>query len=353
MASALGAFIRNQRGEVLKRWLGRVRAYQHDHTDAELMEGMPAFIDVLSAAVDAADGSSCVDGGKSSLAVAHGRQRFRQGFALNIIVRDYGSISDVVGELGGESQCSFDAREYQAFNLCLDAAIASAVDEYWHEARARDEYLYSERSGMVAHELRNALSSAMMALDVLEEGRVGIHSTTGNVLRRSLRRLNYLVDQVVAAALLGSNRTRANERIIANTWIRELVDAVVLERGIHIDVQVDRDLTFYGDPRLLGAAVSNLLHNAVKFSHKDATVVLRATGGADGIRIEVADECGGLAPEMLEQLFRPFVQGGADRRGMGLGLAISREAAEAHRGTIAVENRPPVGCAFVIALPNL
>ncbi|HEX9102683.1 MAG TPA: HAMP domain-containing sensor histidine kinase, partial [Polyangia bacterium] len=67
--------------------------------------------------------------------------------------------------------------------------------------------------------------------------------------------------------------------------------------------------------------------------------------------IEVQDQCGGLPPGKTEELFSPFVQKGADRSGFGLGLAIARQAAESHHGTVKVANLPGVGCVFTIDLP--
>jgi len=68
--------------------------------------------------------------------------------------------------------------------------------------------------------------------------------------------------------------------------------------------------------------------------------------------IDVEDECGGLAEGKLEELFHPFTQAGVDRSGFGLGLAISKQAIEAHHGTIHVRNVPGKGCNFTIDLPS-
>ena len=61
--------------------------------------------------------------------------------------------------------------------------------------------------------------------------------------------------------------------------------------------------------------------------------------------------CGGLPDGASTELFEPFVQRGTDRSGLGLGLAIVRQAVEAHGGTVAVENLPGRGCVFTVRLP--
>jgi signal transduction histidine kinase len=65
----------------------------------------------------------------------------------------------------------------------------------------------------------------------------------------------------------------------------------------------------------------------------------------------VEDACGGLPAGAGAELFEPFVQRGADRSGLGLGLAIARQAIEAHGGTVELRNRPGHGCVFTVRLP--
>ena len=82
------------------------------------------------------------------------------------------------------------------------------------------------------------------------------------------------------------------------------------------------------------------------------TVTLRASATPDRVLIEVEDECGGLPDGNVNALFQPFEQRGADRTGLGLGLAISRWGAEANNGRISARNLPGHGCIFIIDLPR-
>ena len=123
-------------------------------------------------------------------------------------------------------------------------------------------------------------------------------------------------------------------------------------KQIKVVVSVADDLSIKADPRLLRSAISNLLHNALKFSHEDSTVVLSARHAEGRVMIEVTDGCGGLPPGKVEELFTPLVQRGENRTGFGLGLAIALQAAEAHNGTIKVRDIPQQGCTFTIDLPS-
>ena len=64
------------------------------------------------------------------------------------------------------------------------------------------------------------------------------------------------------------------------------------------------------------------------------------------------DECGGLPPGDVEELFRPFEQRAADRTGVGLGLPFSRWGVEANHGHISARSLPGIGCVFTIDLPR-
>jgi len=123
--------------------------------------------------------------------------------------------------------------------------------------------------------------------------------------------------------------------------------------GLQLTVHpVDRDLMIDGDWHLLASAVSNLLQNAFKFSRAHGCVSLSTRVTTDRVLIEVSDECGGLPPGRAQDLFHPFVQGSADRSGLGLGLAIARSAARANAGDIHVRDIPGTGCVFTIDLPR-
>jgi signal transduction histidine kinase len=91
--------------------------------------------------------------------------------------------------------------------------------------------------------------------------------------------------------------------------------------------------------------------NAFKFTRPSGHVWLRICPRAEHVSIEIEDECGGLPPGAAEALFRPFEQGGADRTGLGLGLAISRQAVEADGGKISVRDIPGKGCVFIVEMP--
>lgn len=109
------------------------------------------------------------------------------------------------------------------------------------------------------------------------------------------------------------------------------------------------------DPLRLKQAVVNLLSNALKFTD-EGYVELRLAVDGNAARITVSDTGSGIAPEQLEQIFRPFGQASgaytaAKELGTGLGLTLVREIIEAHGGTVSVDSTPGEGSVFTLAIP--
>jgi signal transduction histidine kinase len=98
--------------------------------------------------------------------------------------------------------------------------------------------------------------------------------------------------------------------------------------------------------------LGNVLQNAFKFTHRGSDVTLSAYAAADRILIDVEDHCGGLPEGDPEKMFLSFSQLGENKRGLGLGLSISRRSVEANGGTLGVRDVPGSGCIFTIDVPR-
>jgi len=107
-----------------------------------------------------------------------------------------------------------------------------------------------------------------------------------------------------------------------------------------------------GDWQILAAALANLLQNAFKFTPVNGHISLTVHAESDRVLFDVEDSCGGLPSGRIEDLFQPYSQRGADRSGVGLGLAICQRAAQANGGELRVRNLPGKGCVFTLDLPR-
>jgi len=131
--------------------------------------------------------------------------------------------------------------------------------------------------------------------------------------------------------------------------IREELSGDAEERGL--SVGIDGEARVRGDNRLMRSALANLLRNAAKYTRRGGSILVRLHESQDAASVEIEDECGGLPEGKTEELFMPFVQRGGDRSGFGLGLAITKAAVEAHRGSVQVSNLPGKGCIFMASFP--
>jgi signal transduction histidine kinase len=351
----LHEFLTANRAEIV----ARTRAAVADRpapraTEEELEKGIPLFLDQLTDTLRREQHTSSEAMGAS--ATKHGGDLLRGGFTVAQVVHDYGGVCQAVTELARDAAVTITADEFHAFNRCLDDAMAQAVTEY---TRTREQSIAeeeTERLGNLAHELRNALGAAMLAFQAIGTGGVGFGGSTAALLGRNLRRLSELIDSSLAQVRLESG-IRTRERVSLRQFVEELEVSASMEANARklmlaitpvapgIDVEVDR--------QLLAAAVTNLLQNAFKFTRPGGHVSLKTSSTTNRVLIEIEDECGGLPPGKAEELFRPFEQRSADRRGLGLGLSISRRSVEAVGGKIAVRNLPGTGCVFSIDLPRL
>lgn len=340
----------------------------------ELDHGVSVFLDQLITTLQHEEASAASDGdgvpgagggaptssAMGMSATAHGGELLRNGFTVEELVHDYGDLCQAITELALESGVPFTIGEFRTLNRCLDDAIASAITEY---ARQRDSLLaerqadaFNVRLGNFAHELRNHLGTATLALMVLKSGGVGLASATGAVLDRSLVNLRNLIDRSLAEVRMHADAGMQVQRFSLADFIGDLKGSGDLEaavKGCTLSVAtVDPQLAVEADRDLLFSAVGNLLQNAFKFTRAGSEVTLHAYAADDRILIDVGDECGGLPGGDTTSMFAPFAQSATDRSGLGLGLSISRRSVEANQGRLVARDRAGHGCVFTIDLPR-
>jgi signal transduction histidine kinase len=225
---------------------------------------------------------------------------------------------------------------------------------------ARDQVL-----AVVAHDLRSPLTAVRFDVEMLQldSTRALGASDAATLARveRAVARMDRLIEDLLDVARIGRDALALDRRMHD---VRALLDEAVATLR---PLVVGHGLTFeaHGDdalpalpidgPRLL-QALSNLVGNAVKFAAHDGRVSLTwrlaEHDGAREVRIAVCDDGAGIGPEALQHIFGAFWQARhADRRGLGLGLAIARAIVDAHGGRIWVESVVGQGSTFVVALP--
>jgi len=367
-------FLSNNRDDLIARCKHKVaQRPRRAATGRQLANGIPLFLDQLTRTLRAEEadeqaeslrisgpsGGDALDLSEMGVsATAHGKELLGLGYTVDQVVHDYGDLCQAITDLAFERDAPFAISEFRTLNRCLDNAIADAVSEFGfqRESTLASQYVAEEvrRSGFLAHELRNSLSAANLALRALEISNMPVSGATGALLKRSLVSMGSLI-----AGSLNEVRSRMpdpREIFSVASFIADARDAGQLDADVagcpFAVPDVDPTLGILGNREILLAALANLVQNAFKFTRSGTKVTLRGHALGGLVLIEVSDHCGGLADASTERMFTPFAQRHEDRSGLGLGLSIARQNVEADSGTLSVRDLPGNGCVFTISLPR-
>jgi signal transduction histidine kinase len=285
----------------------------------------------------------------------HGREFMRLGYTLSHVVHAYGAMCQSITELSAMKNKTITAVEFHDLNRCLDVAIAGAVTEFQSKENSRTETKEVEHLGFLAHELRNALAAVNISLQMIKKGTVGFGGSTGRLMEQGLKQMDTLIERSLMEV-----RLRVDPEVHLETFgLQDLVASVVLTADVEaqsknqiIEIHIDPLLEIEADQQLIFSALSNLIQNALKFTHPGGTVQIRAHDALGQVVIEVEDQCGGLHTDFPMDLFKPFEQQNKNRSGLGLGLNITERAVALNRGEIQVTDLPGTGCIFTVTLPN-
>ena len=221
-----------------------------------------------------------------------------------------------------------------------------------------------EMSSALAHELNQPLSAIANYLNGVQRLLADDPSAASKKVRDALakaveqaRRSGDIIRRLREFVSRGETAQRAESvaRLVEEASALALVGARQL--GVHVDFQLDPSADFVlVDKIQIQQVLLNLIRNAVEAMsespRRELVVASRLARGARGkmVDISIADTGPGLAPEVAERLFQPFVT--TKPQGMGVGLSICRTIVEAHGGKIWVEDGPGGGAVFHLTVPK-
>lgn len=344
--------------EVLRRWRDMVRGtlVPESLPTVELIDHLPVFLHELIAALRVDLSPDETSPTTWETAAGHGEQRLRLGFSLDSVVREYGVLRDAILATVREAGAEVTFRELQILFDGIIGGIASAVSEYARQRNAELQRQHNEHIAFIAHELRNPLSSATMAFDLLRRtGHIPGDHLVSQALERGLQQMREGIDHSLSLARTASGVELRPQRVRIASLVREVESASAaeaLDKRVELRSSAVQDLEVEIDLRLIRSALDNLVRNAIKYSCPGSSVELRADLVGGQVRIEVEDCCGGLPPGKVEEAFAPFVRLRSDESGFGVGLAIAKHAVDSHGGSLRVQNLPGKGCIFVLELPT-
>lgn len=283
--------------------------------------------------------------------LAEAAERVRWGTKSRQEIPDFTNRSDEIGHLSGALRDMTKA----LYNR-IDAIESFAAD--------------------VAHELKNPLTSLRSAVETMPLARSDdSRARLMSIIQHDVRRLDRLISDISDASRLDAELARADAEPVDMARLLEAVVSVANERRQEHDPHIELNLEKHargrdaflvlGHDSRLGQVFNNLIDNARSFSPPDAAVRVTLRRRKADVEILVEDSGPGIEPDALDRIFERFYTDRPEQgfgQNSGLGLSISRQIIEAHRGTIRAENRPGppdedgeptrLGARFIIRLPT-
>lgn len=224
----------------------------------------------------------------------------------------------------------------------------------------RDDFM-----GIVSHDLRNLLNNIVLNASAVTD--VAVEESTDDArfivtamgkIVSAVGRMNRLIGDLVDVASIDAGKLAIRgdvEDVVA--VVHEAVDVlgrVAAQKNVGLEVRVPTmPLHAWCDEGRLLQVLNNLVNNALKFTPPGGNVVVEAVGADDSVTITVADTGIGIPAAQLESVFEQFAQVAShDKRGLGLGLYISRCIIDAHGGTIFATSILGAGSTFHVRLPR-
>lgn len=215
---------------------------------------------------------------------------------------------------------------------------------------ARDEVL-----AVVTHDLRNPLGNIRLAAAAIGES-PGEATRSLQIIERSVKRMESLIDDLVDASAIRARGLKLSRTTLETaTFVPQLAEefrSMFEEKDVRLFHEVHAQVTISCDPRRIAQVVSNLLHNALKFTDPGGTVKLVVSVDHLEATFTVEDSGHGIAPDDLDKVFeREWQSEETAHLGSGMGLYIAKGIVEAHSGRITVSSELGRGTAFVFTLP--
>jgi len=235
-------------------------------------------------------------------------------------------------------------QQLERLNRELEQRVADRTAELEDAGRRKDEFL-----AVLAHELRNPLAAIRTAADIAV--RPGAPATalgqSAAIISRQVAHLGRLVDDLVDVSRItrGIIELRCDRVAIAAVVSQavEISQPLIADRQHTLAIgPIDPALAVVGDSARLTQVLSNILHNAAKFTGKGGRIQVDVTSDAGEVQLRVRDNGPGIAREMLPEIFRMFSH--SDRpqdrpsTGLGVGLALVRRLVEMHGGQVSADS---------------
>jgi signal transduction histidine kinase len=258
-------------------------------------------------------------------------------------------VSEISNRLRQNDQMAVEVLRLRA------TEIADAYQKLAEQDLARREFLTN-----VAHELRTPLMVAGGYLQTLQKGMVSGEQmqTTVDTIARNIEQITTLVNDILflqEIELVLPEFQAVNIVTIVEEVIKKY-ESKALARQVTLKLKGDRGVPeVKGDPRSLERALTALVDNAIKFNAPNKSVEIRLMSQGERVLISVEDQGVGISSEIRPRIFDRFFHfenynGNELYSGVGIGLSITKQVIEQHKGTLELESEPGKGSVFTMSL---
>ena len=350
-------------GPIMARWREQVRRLESArHLDLPtLNDHIPVWLSEVAGALRALALETDDDGENPAVPLAHGKQRFEDGFDIEEVVAEYNILRDCVHEVAERHEVELRGRARRVVNLVFDDAIAAAVKAFAEGQLREVQRRRAEHLAFVAHDLRTPLSAIAFATRILEQRMPAAGGDLETVrllkiLGRNSKQLDALVSNVLKenTQLLTEMGVHVERRTfdlwpVVETLLQDMEPAAS-KGGTRLVNRVPDDLDVRADAALIRRIFQNLIANAIRYA-PGGEVAVGASPGSDGVvQCWVTDNGAGIPADRIEKVF-DVLETDPEHDGTGLGLAIVKTFVEAHGGTVTVQSVEGQGSTFLFTLP--
>jgi len=219
--------------------------------------------------------------------------------------------------------------------------------------------------GIAAHDLRNPIAVILGFSDLMLEGSRS-NLTEDNILflqniYKSSQSMLTLINDLLVFSSFESGKVNLNlaksnlsELLTENLNLNRIISG---KKNIELKLEKpDEDVYLSIDSDKIVQVLNNLIGNAIKFSFPNTVIEVKLKTEKDNVVFFVSDKGTGIAPENMDNLFKPFSKissvGTSGEKGTGLGLNIVKNIVEAHKGKVWVESEQGKGTTFFVSLPS-
>lgn len=251
-----------------------------------------------------------------------------------------------------------ETRKYIGEGVAFLALILTGAALVHRAVRKQVELSNLQQNFMMAvtHELKTPIATTRLNLETVLRHKLDEVKQQKMLLSAlsETNRLNILTNNILLASQMEEKSFHLEKEQVN---LADLVETVVSDyknRNLNrtIEASTDHDSFIEGDELLLQIALSNLIDNALKYSHKDSPVYVDLLEEEEYIQIKVSDSGFGVPDEEKKKIFQKFYRSGNENtrkaKGTGLGLYLTKKIIEQHNGDIFVMDNTPGGSIFVI-----